>query len=408
LKGFTTLSERASSLFPGELRLLLLLARPELDPQTRARAREMISAGIAWPELVRLARRHRLHPLVADHLLRFPDVVPEPVFEQVARARQSEILRILERLNRLGQILSAMEKDDILAVPYKGPALSAQLYGSVTLRAPGDLDILVRRADVVRARGALHSLGYRASHPLDAAGIEFMIHNRYHEPFLHEDRSIVELHWAFANRDSPFAIDLDSLEARLGLLSVGGQPMPVFHPEDLLLILSVHGAKHRWDRLEWIAGLAQVPRVDGAIDWEGVTARAHRLGVHRAVSLGLLLASELLDAPLPAEVLAPARRDPRVVRLGEEVLQLLNRQPETWAAHETLRRDRFRTQIRERWRDRVRFAWHRLTTPSDPELWEIKRIGHRAVSLHALRRPFRLFGRLFAAVRAFVSGVARR
>jgi hypothetical protein len=75
-------------------------------------------------------------------------------------------------------------------------------------------------------------------------------------------------------------------------------------PEDLLIILCVHGSKHAWEQLKWVCDVAELLRAHDRLDWQQVFATASTWRCERMVLLGLSLAQQLLDAPLP--VLASA------------------------------------------------------------------------------------------------------
>lgn len=382
-----------------EMQLVRLFARRGLSGQDRRRARGLVEPGIDWDRLVSLARRHRLTPLVALHLRSVRDLVPTNIDEELGRARHSNALWALKRTGELFEILDAFSAEDLVVVPYKGPALGSQLYGSAALRIFGDLDIVVRPQDVHDARRLLAGLGYAPRVTLDDAEVQFMIRHRYHEEWLRDDGGQVELHWRFTNREIAFDLDLDHTWDRLRTVDLHERCVPVFHPEDLILMLIVHGAKHRWDRLEWLAGLAELIRQSDEIDWDEVMDRASGLGIRRATALGLQLAVDLLDAPVPASLRHRIRSDPTVAQLAGEVVELLDREPEGWSLANRFDRDRFTLRSQERMRDRVRYLWHRTLTPSDPGRWEVRKLGPWIVPLHALPRPFRLARQLYSAWR---------
>src|SRR5207253_975904 len=81
--------------------------------------------------------------------------------------------------------------------------------------------------------------------------------------------------------------------------ALAGRPWPAFAPARLLLILCVHGANHCWLRLNWLCDVAELLRRNPALDWPALAAEAERWGCRRILTLGLLLAHDLLDAPLP-------------------------------------------------------------------------------------------------------------
>jgi hypothetical protein len=395
---FPELRRRAESL-PRELRLVAFLSRGRLAPGDRPRLETLLKESPSWHEVLRLARRHRLEALVARHLPHLDEAMPEDIRETLVSSRRDGAALMLRRSAQLLEMLCGFRRCGIPAVPYKGPALAVQLYGDPCARPPGDLDVLVRPGDVLHARRALEDMGYRPRHPLEPGQLGFMIRKGYHQEFVRPDGAWVELHWAFTGREFPFGLQLDDLLPRLRTVRLGGHPLPAIPPEELLLVLCVHGAKHRWDHLEWLAGVAELLRITPELDEEKVLTDSARLGARRTLHLGLALAGLVLDGPVPEGLAGSIRSDRAVEPLALQVLDLLLREPTGWAVSETVRRDRFRTLLRERRRDRVLSLWHRATTPSDPERWEVASVAGRPLALHALRRPFRVARRLGGVLR---------
>jgi hypothetical protein len=69
-------------------------------------------------------------------------------------------------------------------------------------------------------------------------------------------------------------------------------------PEHLALFLCAHGAKHYWERLGWICDVGRLLQVEKTVDWTGVFAEASETDTSRILSLGLLLARDLLGAEI--------------------------------------------------------------------------------------------------------------
>jgi hypothetical protein len=381
------------------MRLLLACARRELSERQRAALRRMASdPHLDWNALVREAARHKLTPLLVHHLRVSGVTPPAPVAVQLQAAELAHARFALSLLGDLLRLRNELRSHGIAAVPYKGPVLAMQLYGSPALRLGGDLDILVRRDQAALARQVMIELGYTPEHSSSHGEADFIIRSRYSEQFNRNGQAQVELHWAFTNQDIGLRLGLEQLEPRLGSVRIGGADVPVFGNDDLLIILSVHGAKHRWERLEWLCGLAEAVRQAPGTDWDGLVERASRLGVRRMLLLGLLLAADLLDAPVPPHVLRAARADTAVTRLAAQVPQLLL-EPPLGRDAVSLPVDRFRYALRERWRDRIRFVLYRITTPSTPEEWRFVSIGGRRVAVHGVTRPLQLLARVPAALR---------
>lgn len=374
-----------------------------MDPERQTCVRALLRQGLDADRLADLAVHHKMLPLLHLHLkglsLEVNGGFPlEALHSAFARNAQ----RMLELTGELLEIVWLLEEHGVPSVPYKGPALAAQLYGNLALRQRGDLDLVVRRADVRRARELLAGRGYRPRYPLSRGVEAFMLRSRYHETFV-GSRAVVELHWAFTNRDVAFSLDLDALLPRLKQLPLGGHFVNVFAPEDLLLILCVHGAKHGWDRLEWLCGVAELVR-SGEVECAAVLEMATRLGVRRMLLLGLGLAHDLLEAPLPQQVLQQVRSDRPVGRLRGEVAGRLLA-GERMRVDESGNLDVFRLRLRERRRDRLRFVLDRIMTPSNPAKWAAVAIGRYYLPLHAVLRPWQLIGKLATRLRRRLSAL---
>jgi len=150
------------------------------------------------------------------------------------------------------ELLKLFENNGIPAVPYKGPALAAQLYNNVSLRQFADLDILVPRTQALQARNLLTSRGYQPdiqlNHWQEAAFLDSQC--QFHQ--VRGDLNIaVEIHWEIVPHHMVVPIDLRQVWRRLVPTSLGGTTVLSLSPEDLLFILCVHGTKHGWQRLEW-------------------------------------------------------------------------------------------------------------------------------------------------------------
>src|SRR5205823_1027660 len=114
---------------------------------------------------------------------------------------------------------------------------------------------------------------------------------------------------------------------------------------------------HCWDRLELVAGVAEVVRRHTAMDWNEVRDAATRAGAGRILDLGLWLARDLVEVDLPRGAVG----DDRGARaLAQEVgARLLSEERDTldWQ-----QRVRFHLRARERLRDRLRYLVRLATT----------------------------------------------
>ncbi len=327
-----------------------------------------------------------------------PELVSQSVLDQLHKLFATNIARSFFLTDELLDLVKRFMTDGIGVIPFKGPVLAASVYGEVALREFGDLDFLVREQDVLRAKAVLASLGYD---PVSDARGEAV--NRQAQ-LTREDEVgsvIVELHWGFTPHYFPFPITLAHVWDRLEVLSVNSTTLPNISPEDLLLILCVHGAKHRWNRLQWICDIAELIRSHPQLNLDEVIRRARELGCQRMLGLALLLTHSLLDAVISERVLQEIVTDQVVCSLAAEVRTRLFRDDHDrpgffdMALTEegvSLNTILFALRVRERLRDRARYSLHLAhisITPSAKD-WKLLPLPPTLHFLCYLVRPPRL------------------
>jgi len=382
-----------------EAELLLCCARATRTPKTTAQIQALLQAGIDWEYLLRMAQGHGVAPLLYWHLeATDKEVIPESVLSDLRNRFRANNLRNLFLTGELLRILKAFEVHGISAVPYKGSVLAASVYGNLALREFKDLDIMVRRYDVPKAQEVLASMGYRSRYRLTGAQEAAFLRSQCEHPFKREDgKSIVELHWEVTERYLSFSLDTRHLWERLERVPLGGDLVLNFSPEDMLLILCVHGSKHAWEQLGWICDVAELIRARQDIGWEKVMAQAGALGGERMLLLGLFLANDLLGAALPEGVSQKVREDSAVRALAERVTEqlfletgypteLLEEYEGTPAFHA------LHLKVRERLRDKIRYCVRKATTLSGDD-WELLSLPGFLFPFYYVLRPIRLAGK---------------
>jgi hypothetical protein len=380
-----------------EQEMLCCCARVTPTERQRRKAMAILEQGVDWDLLYRYARHHAVTSLVHRSLLGIvPGLAEQEGFQRLdAYAREMRMQNLLS-LRQLLTVIDRLGSEGVTALPFKGPILGASVYGDVGLREFGDLDILVARNQVYRTKELLQELGYEPYRQLTPREEERHIATQMGYEFVNrQEGSVVELHWSFLNTCHNFRLGPEDVMKRAVSVTLGGREVKTFAPEDLLIYLCAHGTKHAWERLNWIADIAELSRQD--LDWQVVEERARALGAWRMVCIGLHLAHDLLDAE-PPEGLAEEVLDSRPVRMLAEMVtdSWLFRAPYSPRPrpNETFF---FLLRSRERSSDSVPFVFHNLrlmVAPSEKDR-EFLPLPNEKSKLYYVVRPVRLLRDVF-------------
>jgi hypothetical protein len=371
-----------------EQSLLVASSYPDLGPaqveQLRARAGERID----WGLVLDLAAWHGLTPLLARALNRHArELLPEEVLGRLTAREVANTRWSLEAGTELLRLLTQLKQSGVEALPFKGPVQAVQLYGDASLREFSDLDLLIDPADPERAHAVMVRAGYAPEVDIVPAHLCLYMRSECDRVYVHPASGVhVEIHWALA--PPYFGVNLPSADvlARAQALEFCGQPVRTVSAEDLLLILCVNGAKEMWEKLEWISAVSVLLN-QGNLDWALIDKLSAMLGVRRMVRIGVGLAAGVLGAAVPDAMRTELARD--------RTAQALVAEAKAWLFAPNFQglgrgqMTRFRLSARERRRDRIRYRWLRLVTPTHPDL-AFLRLAPRFQFLYYALRPIRL------------------
>jgi hypothetical protein len=364
------------------------------DDSSQGRIRTILTRPLDWDRLMHLMDHHRVVPQVYGALSREQEFVPDKAFAAIRSRYQQNAQRALWFTNELGRLVSALESAGIKALPYKGPALAQTLYGDATQRQFSDLDVLVAPADIPRAKAVLLSLGYECGLNLSEREERAYIASGYEYVFdSAAGRNLLELQWRILPRFYSVDFDTQGFLERRETVSLAGHSFKTLSAQDLLLVLSVHAAKHVWVQLSWLCDIAQLVK-SHQLDWDAIQDEAKRLGIERIVKLNLFLAQRLLGATLPPAIQERLRGDPSATVLADEILRIIER-----SVHydtESIPYFRLMMRLRERWQDQARFLWRLAFTPGVSE-WSAVRLPKPLHPLYHVVRLGRLARRLVSA-----------
>jgi hypothetical protein len=303
-------------------------------------------------------------PLACSHLLNsFAELVPAEHLHKVRNDFQHNAARNLVLVTEMCRVLGDFDAHGIPTISYKGPAQALQVYGDIKLRSFVDLDVLLRRSDAARAGALLVARGYRPHLQLNRAQEAMLSRSHCDRVYFRQGRSLMlELHWAILPPYFSVTLETDAVLADCESAQLCSRKVSVPSPEMLLLLLCVNGTKDLWTALEPVCSVNELVKRYTSLDWARVITLAGRGGVRRMLHVGLLLARQIFDLPLPEKILASIDADPPVRNLVREAhTRLAEREVRVSGLFE---KTRFQVRSRERGRDKLRHCALHLLTPS--------------------------------------------
>ena len=374
--------------------LLLAASSADLDSADAegdlSRIRGLLEKPVEWETVLRLADDHGTSSLLYQSLSRFGDVIPSPVLETLRQRYEKNVYKSLFLANELVRILDCLGGVGIEGIPYKGVVLSEVYYGDMALRQTGDIDMFVRRCDLRRSKSALREMGYTTRLVIPENAVEDYIASGYEWTFDGPaGPNLLELQWALEPRFYAVDFDMEGLFERAVTVTVGGRPVKTPSPEDLLLVLSVHAAKHVWGRVILLRDITQMLKREN-LNWDWVQTRARELGIQRILWITFLLAKRLLGTAIPAAVESAVVADQAARVLADEIAG--NMAAGVLYDSEHTSYFRLMMRLRERRGDRMRFLARLAFTPGPGE-WKAVRLPRPLFPIYRVVRLARLGAR---------------
>ncbi len=301
-----------------EIEILVLTSRSHLSKEQKTGLQQLLARDIDWQLLYNLSLHHRILPLFYHHLKEVDFFsIPEHILEQFQAMQRQNGIRNLTLSACLLMILSTMEKENIKAIPFKGPTLTDTLFNDYTFRFFSDLDILIDPCDIYKAVTLLETIGFLPSKTLTEKQFDLLSKTDNEIPLVNKDNTItIDLQWELTGGYFSDKITLSSLFDGLIENNFTGTQVSAIGNVDYLLFLCIHGNQHLWEYLDHVCCVAEFIKSRPALNWDALLKKANRLKAKRILFIGLLLA-KWLEPDLTITILDYA--DPKAVRLAERI-----------------------------------------------------------------------------------------
>jgi hypothetical protein len=210
-----------------------------------------------------------------------------------------------------------------------------------------------------------------------------------HASFGAEHEDFVELHWRFAPRQFPFGLTPETAIARSTRVAVAGQSMRLMARDDLLVTLAMHGTRHLYERLEWLAGVALLLRT-ATHDPPALLRLASALHGKRMLLASVVVAHRVLGLPLDAAWRSALTAEAEAWTVGDEIADLAIAQGRDGVAlPDGATLQTLYTRLIDSRLDRVRSLLRAALMPTERE-WELVRLPDPLTPLYRVVRPARV------------------
>ena len=287
--------------------LLLECCASQANPE---RLRALLGREVEWKALLTLAEEHGVLAQL-DFQLRTVAAasvtIPKEVDAVLRKRHREQVMSTLGMTAEMFRVLGNFVAANVETIVVKGPVLSVRAYGDPGMRQYADLDFLIRSRDLLAATRVLTECHYESDVPVEAMEVgkipgEYL----FMKP---GTRLLMELHTEQTFRYFPRPLPMEDYFARRIEVELDGNRVPALSEEDEFVLICIHGAKHFWERLMWIADVAAMVARCTRLDWDVVNKSAQAVGAERMVNVALQLVEDLLRSEIPAAAKKRMERD---------------------------------------------------------------------------------------------------
>ncbi|MEN8148044.1 MAG: nucleotidyltransferase family protein [Campylobacterota bacterium] len=344
-----------------------------------------------YQNILRLSQQHGIYPLLYKTIRSVNpaslSLKTDELFKQNNMTIAQQNMLMSAELLQLMQLFNVNSVD---AMAFKGPVLGELAYGSVALRQYGDLDILIKKNDIEKTLSLLLQRGYTPEIELEKSTLK-TFYSCVNVIGLQRGSVRVEIHWELLSKNYAIEWEEEKLWRESESVEINRKPVRTLSFENHILYLCAHGSKHLFERLEWICDIERAIRAQESIDWEHLLLEAQSLGIERMLLFGVHLSQLFFGLPLPQKILDKIDNDPEIEHLTEKVVTLHYSEKKGSRSYSTFW---LLWQMREKLKDRLRFAYRGLFAPKFDDFKFIQ-LSKQLSFLYPLIRPYRLVTKYF-------------
>ena len=231
---------------------------------------------------------HGVFPLVYNILKIYDSLIPNEKLSYMKKINMDIVKENMLMTSELIKVMKLFKENDIEAIAFKGPTLSQNAYGNISLRQYCDLDILLKKEDVYKVYDLLKNK-YERSLKLTSSQEKTWFKYAHDLGLTNEKGIHIECHWSMFDSDHPINLgNIDFFEDRT-ITNINNNNINTISNEKFLIYLCVHGAKHLFERIEWVCDIDKFIK-NHDINWNKIDEILENDNSKRFFLLGLFMA----------------------------------------------------------------------------------------------------------------------
>jgi len=312
-----------------EDRLLLYCCRKDAECRNRNKIIEIQRSPLDWDCFLRKARENGISAVVYSRLKEIKKDcphIPSFIYKELKKDYFLNATKNSLIFEELGKVLETVRKAGLQAIILKGAVLAEKMYGNLALRPMTDVDLLVKKEDLLRLDEQLKILGYKPS-DISVEDIDFS--STYLTTLdyrsLASNSPSFHVHWHFVNSTIPNEsyikrIKIEDIWRDAEKTKIADVETLVMAPHHLLIHLSEHALRvtHSLSKLSFFCDIDEAVNHYGErLDWERLKKESLKFNLSRMVYLSLYFTAKFLETKIPEDVLAKLK--PERFSLGERI-----------------------------------------------------------------------------------------
>lgn len=363
--------------------LMLIAIKKNISNNELKKKIYILQNNISWPSFIRYIQRHGVCSIVLDNLLKVaPKAIKQENIGLVKNTIHFALRQNLKKISELKKILRLFNAYNIAVIPWKGPFLSNEVYDNIAIRAYGDLDVLVQKKDLWKAKELLVSNGYVPFWKMNESQEKNYIKHRHSYELLKKDNADVELHWKLAK--DQYMLDVIKLGFWKECTPSNFLGQVINRPSKEHLIVGTaihHGGVECWLKFKLIVDFYYLLEKYSDADWEKIILLSDEIGIRRVIVVGMLIAKNLFSYEIPDTMAKKIKSVDK--KLTKEIIKNI------FAENPIEKQSSILIKLREKWYHKVLVSYRILMTPS---LIDDYNSGNSKV-IKILKRPIRLYNK---------------